>query len=98
MTIERDIEILSIVILLIMLFILNYYGLTLDPLQKWIALGICFFCVVDVVNSSVLLNLFNGYFPAWMKMQPQIERVNELWSKVAGGQPPARNRTSSSEP
>jgi hypothetical protein len=91
LTMERDVAITSVVVLLAMLLIRNYYGLSLDPMQKWIATGICFFCIVDVVNNTILRDAFTGYlFPwfftkyasSWSAMRSQVESANELWSAV----------------
>jgi hypothetical protein len=82
LTIERDVEISSVLILLALLLIRNYYGLPIEPLQRWIAAGICFFCLVDVVNSTELREIFTKYMFSWAEMKPQVERVNELWNTI----------------
>jgi hypothetical protein len=82
LTIERDVDIASFLILVAMLLIGNYYRLPMDSLQKWIALGICFFCITEFANSTVLRNLFTQYMYSWAGMKSQIERVNNLWNTV----------------
>jgi hypothetical protein len=94
LTIERDIEISSIVILVAMLLIRNYYGLTLDPLNSWIAMGICLVSIVDVMNNTILHDAFAGSLSSWFHsasasswsaIRPQIERANDLWNLIRTG-------------
>jgi len=82
LTIERDVEIASFLILATMLLIGNYYRLPIEPLQKWIALGICFFCVIEFVNSMALRNLFIEYMSSWSGMKAQVDRVNAIWNTI----------------
>jgi hypothetical protein len=82
LTIERDIAISSAVILVCLFLIGNYYRLPMEPIQKWIALSICFFCIIDFANSTVLRDLFASYMSSWTTMKLQIERVNEFWNTI----------------
>ena len=82
LTIERDVDIASFLILATMLLIGNYYRLPIEPLQKWITLGICFFCVIEFVNSTALRNLFIEYMSSWSGMKAQVDRVNALWNTI----------------
>jgi hypothetical protein len=91
LTLDRDLDIAAIAILAALLLIHNYYGLSLEPLQRKIASGICFICVVDVFGNSVLRSLFTGYlFPAftanhtglWANVQRQFEQVEDVYSTV----------------
>jgi hypothetical protein len=90
-TIDRDLALASIVILLALLLFRNYYGIALERLQRGIALGICLICVVDVIGNTVLRNIFTGYFlsffmasqvAVWSAMSAQVERINDLWSTI----------------
>jgi hypothetical protein len=91
LTIERDIAISSIVILLAMLLIRNYYGLTLEPLHMWIAIGMCVVSIIDVMNNTILRDLFTGhlffwffgrYASSWPGMRSQIQSANLWWGTV----------------
>jgi hypothetical protein len=91
LTVERDIEISSIVILLAMFLIRRYYGLTLEPLHARIAGGILIFCLIEFVNNTILRDIFAGplsswfhtaFKSSWSAMSPQVDRVNELWNTV----------------
>jgi hypothetical protein len=91
LTIERDVEISSIVLLLAMFLIRDYYGLTLEPVHNWIAAGICLFCAVDVVNNTILRDAFTGYLSPWFDtayasswsgMRSQVNRANDLWNLI----------------
>lgn len=91
LTLERDLDFASIAILLVLLIIRNYYGLTLEPLQRTIALGMCFFCAVDVINNTILRDLYTGFLFSWFStshaavwpaLKPQIERVNDLYGVI----------------
>ena len=48
LTFERDVNIASVIILLLLLLIRNYYGLSLEPLQRQIAVGLLLFLVGGV--------------------------------------------------
>ena len=91
LTIERDIAISSIVILLALLLIRNYYGLTLEPLHMWIAIGMLFISVSEVINNTILFNtltrhlffwLFGRYAPFWPDLKSQVESANDLWNTI----------------
>jgi len=91
LTIERDVAISSIAILLALLLIRNYYGLTLEPLLIWIAAGILVVSVVDVMNNTALRNIFTGplafwflgkYPSSWLGLRSQVESANELWNTI----------------
>jgi hypothetical protein len=82
LTLERDIAISSVVILIVLFLISDYYRIPLDSLQKWIALGICFFCVIEFVNNTVLRDLFIKYMISWSAMKNRVDHVNEVWNTV----------------
>ena len=91
LTLGRDLGISSIVILLAVLIVSNYYGLSLDPVQEWIAVGMFFFCAVEVVNNSMLREtftthlfpwFFSRYMDSWSAMRPAVERANASWSAI----------------
>jgi len=82
LTLERDIAISSVVVLIVLFLIGDYYRIPLEPLQKWIALGICFFCVIEFVNNTVLRDLFIEYTNSWSAMKGRVDHVNEVWNTV----------------
>jgi hypothetical protein len=91
LTLERDLGISSIVILLAVLIVSNYYDLSLDPVREWIAVGMFFFCAVEVVNSTMLREtftthlfpwFFSRYIDAWSAIRPAVERANGSWSAI----------------
>jgi hypothetical protein len=82
MTLERDIEIASVIILVSMLLVGAYYRLPLDPLLKAIVTGLCFFCVIQFVNSTVFRNFFNQYISSRGAVGAQMNRINDLWNTV----------------
>lgn len=90
-TLDRDLAFASIIILAVLLLIRNYYGLALEPLQKAIALGICFVSAVDVIGNTIVRNLYAGYLFTWFlesekalwpAIRPEYMRVTDLWSTV----------------
>ena len=90
-TLDRDLALASIIILAVLFLIRKYYGVALDPLQRAIALGICFICAVDVVGNVILRNLYTGNLSSWFltsqkalwpALRPQVERVSDMWSTV----------------
>jgi hypothetical protein len=91
LTLDRDLDIASVAILAALLLVHNYYGLSLEPLQRKIAAGICLICGVDVIGNSILLSLFTGslfpvfvasHTPHWFILQHQFERAEDVWSTV----------------
>jgi hypothetical protein len=91
LTLDRDLDIVSVAILAALLLIHNYYGLSLEPLQRRIAAGICLVCAIDVMGNTILLSLFTGslfpvfvasHTPLWFTLQRQFERVEGIWSTV----------------
>jgi len=90
-TLDRDLALASIVILAALLLIRKYYGLALEPLQRAIAVGICFICAIDVIGNTILRNLYTGYLFTWFlegqkalwpALRPQVLRVDDIWSTV----------------
>ena len=90
-TLDRDISLASIVILAILLFFRNYYGIALEPLQRAIAFGIVLICLVDVIGNTILKNIFTGYLLSfflsnqkalWDALSPTFERVRDAWNTV----------------
>jgi len=88
---DRDLALASIIILLVLLLFRNYYGIALEPLQRGIALGICFICIVDVIGNTVLRNIFTGYLLSFFlanqeavrsALNPIFQRVSDLWGIV----------------
>lgn len=91
LTLDRDLDIASVAILAALLLIYNYYGLSLQPLQRTIAAGIGLVCTVDVVGDTMIRSLFTGYlFPYFATYQaslrsavmPFYDRMNDIWSTI----------------
>lgn len=91
LTLNRDLAIASVGILGALLLIHNYYRLSLEPLQRTIAMGICLICTVDVIGDTILRSFFTGYAfplfaanrtPLWSTLEPQLDRAKELWSTI----------------
>lgn len=90
-TLDRDLALASIVILVILLLIRNYYGLALERMQRAIAAGVCFICAVDAIGNTIFRNLYTGYLYPWFltsqkslwpALRPEIMRVDDIWSTV----------------
>jgi hypothetical protein len=91
LTFDRDLDIASVAILAALLLIHNYYGLSLEPLQRTIAAGICFICAVDIGGETILRTLFTSYLwpafgppstPLWCAVKPSYDRITDLWSAI----------------
>jgi len=91
LTLDRDLDIASVAILAALLLIHNYYGLSLEPLQRAIAAGICFISAIDVVGDTILQSLYTGYLfpffaanqtPLWSKLKSNFVRINDIWSTI----------------
>lgn len=91
LTLDRDLNIVSVAILAALLLIHNYYGLSLEPLQRTIAAGICIVCAVDVVGDTIVGSLFTGYLFPFFTANPSsvgsaiihfYARMNDLWTTI----------------
>jgi hypothetical protein len=82
LTLDRDVEFTSVLVLIALLLIRRYYALSLEPLEKWIAAGICLFCVVDAVNKTMLRDLLSSSFHHLSRVQPEIEQLNEMCNTI----------------
>ena len=82
LTLERDINISTFLILAAMLMMSHYYRIRLERFQQWIAFGICFYCVTAFANSSVLRDLLLPLFPAGPSMLSRMNEVNEISNLV----------------
>jgi hypothetical protein len=91
LTIERDITTSSIVILLALLLIRAYYGLSLEPLHIWIAAGMLLISIIDMFSTIHLRNSFTGnlmfwffgrYANSWSSLKAQIESATGLWNTI----------------
>jgi hypothetical protein len=90
-TLDRDLALASITILAVLFLIRKYYGLAIEPLQRIIAAGICFVCIIDVIANTVLRNLLTGYLYSffsisekalWPALKPQVQHAADLWSTI----------------
>ena len=91
LTIERDVAITSLVILLVLIIIRKYYGLILEPMLMWIAVGIALISIIDIMNNALLYKIFTGhlmywfftrYTSSWSGLKTQVEGANDLWNSV----------------
>jgi hypothetical protein len=91
LTIERDVAFTSIALLLALLLIRKYYGLTLEPMVMWIAVGMCVISIIDILNNAILYKVFTGpltfwffgrYTSSWAGMKDQVESANDLWNSI----------------
>ncbi|MGH9679177.1 MAG: hypothetical protein ACRD4Y_04445, partial [Candidatus Acidiferrales bacterium] len=82
LTIERDIDIASFFILATVLAVGKYYRLRIEPFQQWIAIGICFYCLIVFADNTVVRDLFVQYRPSWTSMKSQLDRLNDLRSTI----------------
>jgi hypothetical protein len=91
LTLERDIALGTIVILLAMLLFHKYYHLRLEPLHKWIALGMIVISAVNVFNNTLLQNtfthwlsfwFFTKYSSLWSGISSQVAQAKDLWNAI----------------
>lgn len=91
LTLDRDLDIASVAILAALLLIHNYYRLSLEPLQRIIAAGICFICAVDILGDTVLRSVYTGpLLPIfteqrtshWYSLLSRFDQINHVWDVV----------------
>ncbi len=78
LTLDRDIEISTFLILAAMLWTSHYYRIGLERFQQWVAIGICFYCITAFANSTILRDLFTANFPTWLAMLPRMNQLNDI--------------------
>ena len=61
-TAERDLELAVVGILVFLVALCRYYEIRLEPFQKMIALGLCFYSAVQVSNDSFVREWLTRYF------------------------------------
>jgi hypothetical protein len=82
MTIERDVEIASAAVLIAIFVVGRYYHLSIDPLHKFLGLGIILFCIVEFVNNSIIRDALVHNGTVWTIARPVAERVTLAWNTV----------------
>jgi len=91
LTFDRDFDIISVAILAALLLIHNYYGLSLESLQRTIAGGIFLICGVDAIGDTILRGFYAGYlFPlfsaknsqVWFGLKEDFSRITGIWSTI----------------
>lgn len=82
LTVERDVEITSVAVLLTILLIANYYQLSFGPVEITLGSGLLLYCVVTFINDSAFRSIFAYYLPSWTTMKFQADRAVVLWNTV----------------
>jgi hypothetical protein len=91
LVIERDVGISSLLILMLALWVRNYYGISFDPVQKACAIGLCLLAVIDLVNNTLLQYAFTGYLASWFHtdfsyvwpdISSKVEEAAAFWGLV----------------
>jgi hypothetical protein len=82
MTMERDVEIASAVVLVAVLLVTKYYDLSIDPMHKLLGFGIILFCIVEFVNNSVVRDVITHNGTVWTIARPLMERATQAWNTV----------------
>lgn len=65
LTAERGLELSAAVILLLLLLTASYYRIRLEPVQGLIALGLCFYSLIQVLNNSFMREWLTQYLYWW---------------------------------
>jgi hypothetical protein len=90
-TFLRDVSLASIAILAALLTMRNYYGISLAPVQRLVATGMCVTCAADAIGYTVFRNTLVGYLYSWflagsktnwLALESEVRRVNDIWSTV----------------
>jgi hypothetical protein len=91
LTLDIDLDLASVAILVVLLLVHNYYRLSLEPLQKTIAAGICFICAVDIISDTIVRNYYAGPLFSiftelqtshWYSLLPRFDQINRAWDVV----------------
>jgi hypothetical protein len=91
LTLDIDLDLASVAVLVALLLVHNYYRLSLEPLQKTIAAGICFICAVDIISDTIVRNYYAGPLFSiftelqtshWYSLVPRFDQINHVWDLV----------------
>jgi hypothetical protein len=91
LTLDIDLDMASVVILVALLLFHRYYRLSLEPLQRTIAAGICFICVIDFVSDAIVRGYFAGPLFSlfterptshWYSLLPHFYKITHIWNVV----------------
>ncbi len=62
LALERGLEFVVAGVLLALLLLGGYYGMPLEPVQRSVALGLCFYSTFQVLNNTLLRQWLRQYF------------------------------------
>jgi len=62
---ERGLEVATALVLLALLFLCGYYRVGLDAVHRSIAVGLCFYSAIQVLNNTFMQRWLKGYFESW---------------------------------
>ncbi len=65
LVIERGLELAAAALLLSLLIISVYYGVRLGPVHKMVAVGLCFYSGIQVLNNTFMRQWLVQYFHWW---------------------------------
>jgi hypothetical protein len=82
LTLERDWEVASVLILVAMLFISSYYHLPLDRLHKSLVTGLASFCAIQFVSSTILRDSVLLYLSSRIAFRAQMIHMTDIWNTV----------------
>jgi hypothetical protein len=91
LTLDIDLDLASVAILVALLLFHNYYRLSLEPLQRSIAAGICFICAVDIISDTIVRNYYAGplfsifteqHTSHWYSLLSRFDQINHAWDVV----------------
>lgn len=80
---ERGLEVATAVVLLALLFLCGYYRVGLDAVHRSIAVGLCFYSAVQVLNDTFMQHWLKGYFESWNHVRAAAFLVTQaiwLWA------------------
>ena len=80
---ERGLELAIVGILLSAIAFCRYYRIRVEPLLKWIALGLGFYSAIQMANNSIFQSWLTTYFPAWSQIRLlSFQSVLAFWIVV----------------
>lgn len=65
LALERDLELTAAVVLLVLFFLTSYYDAGFGIVQKWIAIGLFIYSILQVINNAVSKEWLQHYFHWW---------------------------------
>jgi len=86
LTLDRDLRLTAVGVLIALLLIGRYYGLELDHVERRIAAGLCVYAVVDMIANATMAHAMATHLTSWIGYGAWAQQT-QVWWNVARSLP-----------